>query len=197
MTSKKLNEFYSNMNHLQMVYTILGVLQLIVTALYSLLALPYLSALLVSIFKASIRLVELICCWRLCFTSKKKKKSERRSNGGLVESMPMRFKRLRVGSDEQSFDEDDEDSEMLNGGFNYRIEEHADDSFVESNGRRAFLRSGSFWLLFALFFLYGALFIDFLLFMNSYLISRLSSSNFNQIEIINKYCHYFFTQIKN
>lgn len=188
-----------------MFYTTLGIINLIVTGLYSLLALPYLAALVKSVIRLFFKLVELVCCWRLCCANKLSKKKRIDSNGGSGggERLPMRFKRLRMTDDNDDDDgwtaeNNEAETQMLNGGtrnnyFKYRIEEDQDDDetdlFADERdylSHRHFLRVSSFWFSLSLFFLYGSLLSNFLLFMNSYFISRLSSSNYNQVEIVNK-----------
>lgn len=206
--TKKFSEFYSTMNNLQMFYTILGVLNLLVTGLYSLLALPYLAALIKSVVRLGFKLIELVCCWRLCCAHRMSKKKRVNSNNNGNDQVPMRFKRLRMNDDNDDdgwvdINNDEDETQMLNsrnggggGLFKYRIQndheyDDEDDDFLSSESRdylaqRNFLRVGSFWSSLSLFFLYGSLLSNFLLFMNSYLISRLSASHYNQVEIVNK-----------
>jgi hypothetical protein len=189
------------MNNLQLVYIILGVLNLIATALYSLLALPYLTALVKSIFKLIGKMIAFIFCFRLCChkngVSKFQKKKSKSSISRRYDSMSMKFTRLSENFRDDDSSENEAETEILHREhrhLKYRIEE-SDDLIIENEylTKKNYFKSSSFWLTFALFFVHGSLFINFILFMNSYLISRLSRSNFYQIEIINKL--FFFTLI--
>lgn len=81
---------------------------------------------------------------------------------------------------------------------NFSIEEVDDmDSAELSLSQRDYdsklcLKSISFWTLISILFVYGGFFFNFILFMNEYIISRLSESNLDQAETINKLFFLFF-----
>ena len=96
MTANKLKEFYSNMNNLQLLYIILGVLNLVATFLYALLALPYLSVLIKFFIRMMGKIIALIFCFRLCY-QKNGSGSKNKSKSSIFkryDSMSMKFTKL-------------------------------------------------------------------------------------------------------
>ena len=215
MSTKKLIEFYSSINNVQLFYALLGLFYLMITLFYSVLIIPMLKHILLWVFSIVLFLFKLVFMALMrvfrckCFksgpsSSHSLHNSSNMNINGLFKrvrfskvSNSVKFKKLRTSLGD---DDDEEDAEQQdNDDFVSRALNQNDDCDTnESNEDETNANKSKkfFYLFLFMLFIYGCVMSNFILFMNNYLITRLSVAYFYQIELTSKLFYSTFILVR-